>query len=117
MFSCLTGSCEFTYTLEVLSVDGATGIVTRDLFSGTLAGNGCFIIGWLSTVSILTLILMTDPLSVDCDLLTGGDGDLPFTEITDLSSVIRDVLGIESLSINVEGNLDLLCLPEEQLLA
>ena len=61
---------------------------------------------------------MTDPLSVDIDLLlTGGDGDLPFPELTIFSSARRDIFGMESFSINVEGNLDLLCLPEEQVLA
>jgi hypothetical protein len=60
---------------------------------------------------------MTDPLSVDVDLLTGGDGDLPFRELASFSSVRRDIFGMDSLSINAEGNLDLLCLPEEQLLA
>ena len=100
----------------MLSVDEATGIATTDLFTSTLVGNGCFKIGW-SDVSLLTLLLMTDPLSVDIDLLlTGGDGDLPFPELTNFSSARRDIFGMESFSINVEGNLDLLCLPEEQVL-
>ena len=116
MFSFFTGYCEFTYILVLLSVDEATGIVEMDLLAGTLAGNGCFNIGWLSVVSVLALLLMTVPLSFDNDLLTGGDGDLPFPELTNFSSLRRVIFGIESLSINDEGNLDLLCLPEEQLL-
>lgn len=60
---------------------------------------------------------MTDPLSVDIDLLTGGEGDLSFLQFTDLSSAGIDIFGMESLSTNAEGNLDLFCLPEEQLLA
>jgi hypothetical protein len=56
---------------------------------------------------------VTEPLSVDIDLLIVGDGDLCFPELTDFSSDTRDIFGMESLSINVEGNLDLRCLPEE----
>lgn len=67
--------CQLTYTHDLLSVDGAFDNVTRDLFTATLAGNECFNIGWLSAVSSLTLLLMTDSLSVDIDLLTRGDGD------------------------------------------
>ncbi|MCI23649.1 hypothetical protein A2U01_0044831 [Trifolium medium] len=85
--SCFTGSGEFTCNLALFSRDAAIGIVTRNLFT------------------------------VDVDLLTGGDGVLPFRELTSFSSVRRDIFGMDSLSINAEGNLDLLCLPEEQLLA
>jgi len=101
----------------LLSVEGIIGIAGTDLLTETLAGNGTFAIGWLSVVSTLTLLLMTDPLSVDNDLLTGGDGDLGFPEIANLSSARKDIFGVISLSANAEGNLDLLCLPEEQLLA
>lgn len=100
-----------------MSVDGITGIVASDLLTGTLAGNGSFAIGWFSVVSALTLLLMKAPLSVDIDLLTGGDGDLGFPEITNLSSPSNGIFGVISFSANAEGNLDLLCLPEEQLLA
>lgn len=92
--------------------------MTRDLFTSTLAGSRCFGVGWFSAVSLRTLLLMTDPLSVDIDLLrTGGDGDLLFPELTIFSSARIDIFGIDSFSICIEGNLDLLCLPDEQVLA
>ncbi|KAM1099112.1 hypothetical protein ACFX2B_005675 [Malus domestica] len=105
------------HTLELVSVDGNTGMVARDLLTGTLAGNGTFAKGWFSVVSALTLLLMKAPLSVDIDLLTGGDGDLRFPGMTNLSSTSNGIFGAISLSANAEGNLDRLCLPEEQLLA
>lgn len=61
---------------------------------------------------------MRDPLSVEIDLLTGGDGDvLSFAELDRLSSTAEAIFGpAVSLSVSAEGNLDLRCLPEEQLL-
>jgi hypothetical protein len=59
---------------------------------------------------------MWAPLSVEIDLLTGGDGDLGFVELANISSPKNGILGNISLSVSEEGNLDLLCLPEEQLL-
>jgi hypothetical protein len=64
----------------------------------------------------LTLLLLRAPLSVEVDLLTGGDGDLGFAELANLSSPRKGILGNVSLSVSEEGKLDLLCLPEEQLL-
>lgn len=116
MSSCFVGSCVLS-TLE-FSVDGFDDMVlARDLLTGTLAGNVGFTISWFSVVSALTLDLMTAPLSVDIDRLTGGDGDLCFPEITNLSSAGKGIFGMISFSVNAEGNLGLLCLPEEQLLA
>lgn len=80
--------------------DGSADVT--DLLTGTLAGKGTLAIGWFSAVSALTRVLMVDPLSVDIDLLTGGDGDLGFCPPF-LSRAV--------------GNLVFLCLPEEQLLA
>ena len=50
------------------------------------------------------------------NIFTEGDCDLPFPKLTVFSLVSRDIFGMESLSINAKGNLDLLCLPEKQLL-
>lgn len=100
------------FTLPRLSVAGIEAI---DLLTGTLAGNEGFAIGWFSFVSVLTLLLKRAPLSVDIDLLIGGDGDLGFPElelVVDLSSAKNGIF-ITSFSVNVEGNLDLLCFPEE----
>lgn len=116
MLSCFAGSCEPICALELLSVEGIIDIAATDLLTETLAGNGTFAMGWLSSVSDLILLLKTDPLSVDNDLLIGGDGDLGFPELANLSSDGKGTFGV-SLSANAEGNLDLLCLPEEQLLA
>lgn len=117
MLSCFAGSCEPICALELLSVEGIIDIAATDLLTETLAGNGTFAMGWLSSVSDLILLLKTDPLSVDNDLLIGGDGDLGFPELANLSSAGKGTFGVISLSANAEGNLDLLCLPEEQLLA
>lgn len=68
-------------------------------------------------MSALNLLLIEAPLSVDMDLLTGGDGDLAFAELANLSSARIGILGSISLSVSADGNLDLLCLPEEELLA
>ena len=87
-----------------------------DLFVGTLAGKGSLMTGGLSSVSGLILLLMTALLSVETDLLTGGDGDLALLKPTDLSSARKGIFGTISLSVNLAGNRDLLCLPEEQLL-
>lgn len=87
-----------------------------DLLTERLAGKGTFMTGGLSSASGFNLGLMRADLSVDIDLLIGGDGDLGFIEPTDLSSARRGTLGMKSLSVNFEGNRDLLCLPVEQLL-
>lgn len=92
-------------------------VVAMDLLTGTLEGNGAFSIGWFSIVSDLTRLLRAAPLSVDIDLLTEGDGVLGFVGPPSLSSVRTGIFGIVSLSEKAEGNLDLLCFPEEQLLA
>lgn len=71
--------------------------------------------GGLSSASDFILGLVKAPRSVDIDLLTGGDGDLGLMELTGLPSE-TGIFVVTSLSMNLEGNRSLLCLPEEQLL-
>lgn len=93
-----------TFKRPVSAGAGVTdgSVEATDLLTGTLAGKGSLAIGWLSTISALTPDLTADPLLLDTDLLTGGDGVLGFCP--------------PSLSRAV-GNRVFLCLPEEQLLA
>lgn len=95
-------------------MEGITeGTLAMDLLTERLGGKGSFVIGRFSSASDFILGLMRAPLSVDIDLLIGGDGDLAFMEATEDR---RGNLGMKSLSVNFEGNRDLLCLPVEQLL-
>lgn len=89
--------------------------MAKDLFIEAFGGNSNFI-DRLSVVSSLPLLRMRAPLSVDIDLLTGGEGDLGLPEHVDLSSGRKDNFGSTSLSVNLEGRRYFLCLPEEQLL-
>lgn len=89
------------------------GTLATDLLTERLAGNGTFTTGGLSGGSDFILGRMMAALSVDIDLLIGGDGDRGFR---DLSSARRGPFVTASLSVNFEGNRDRLCLPVEQLL-
>lgn len=88
-----------------------------DLSTETLTENGSFMTGGFSSVSDLILLLMKEPLSVDNDLLGGGDGDLGLTVDTDLSSARKGIFGTKSLSVNLDGSRDFLCLSDELLLS
>lgn len=86
-----------------------------DLLAEIEDGKTCFMTGGLSRASCLFLLLTREPLSVDVDLLIGGDGDLGLMELIDLSSARKGIFGTTSLSVNLEGTRGLLCFPEEQL--
>lgn len=84
-----------------------------DLLIDILGVNWSLIIGGFSIFSSFNLLFMWATRSVDNDLLMGGEGDLCFAGLADLSSARKGIFG----SVNPEGSRDLLCLTEEQLLA
>jgi hypothetical protein len=88
--------------------------VFLELLDSTFGGNSTFDTGVQSMLLVFSEVLAKLPLSAESELLTGGDGVLYFHALKYNSLLITGDFSSSSLADNGERNL--LCLPDDELL-